>query len=165
MEFPPNWTRETPTNDHVTHCFKNENDRILMTVTDFHANERSFYINYASVVMHLHLNREKKNMVEDDVTVREVVNNNGVGYYFMATGKNWTPQSNEWPYMLRCCYVTMNQFIEITVLCHDQHTETISQAFDFLWKIWSRQFTYKYESHLYIFLFLLLIIYLIIEYR
>ena len=49
---------------------------------------------------------------------------------------------SDWPYLVRCCYlvdhnnITEHTMIEMTILCYDQSSETIQQAFDFLKVNW-----------------------------
>lgn len=137
MIFPANWIRDTPPNKRINYCFYVEEEqklnRILITVNYFDPSKRPTIMQAAQQALKLQIQEEKDNMVEKDIRLQELPGDNGVGYYFMATDRNWSPSNtDEWPYMLRCFYVATNQMIEITVLHHRQPTYIINQVFDML---------------------------------
>lgn len=134
MIFPENWIAKTPTNPRVTYCFtveeNHQNAQVLMTINQFDKKLRPQCVQFACQMMTNQLSEEKYHMVEHDVEVQILRKDNGLGYYFMATDKDWLPESTEWPYLLRCMYVGTHTLVELTVLCYNQESNTIKQAFE-----------------------------------
>ena len=93
---------------------------------------RHHYVQFAHQMMNKELFEEKYRMIEKDTIVQTLRKNGGLGYYFMATDKNWSSNSSGWPYLLRCMYVGKHTTIELTVLCTGQQSNTIKQAFELL---------------------------------
>jgi hypothetical protein len=136
MNFPPNWISMPPPRNNITHCFaieeNNETNQVLITINHFNIKQRPFFVKFARNAMESQILEEKNHMVEQDVEVQVIQSNNGIGYYFMATDRDWTEETGNWPYLMRCFYVYRNTMVELTVLCYHQESAVIRQAFEIL---------------------------------
>lgn len=137
IKFPTTWNPSQTTNNHATYCFDvKENDskmsKILLTLT------KHSPIIISQLVSNLYHNlsaqivKEQHNMVEENVKLQSIHGSSGAGYYFMATDKNYNGSANDWPYMMRCCYISLSYIVEITVLCYDKDSIAISQVTDWI---------------------------------
>ena len=135
LSFPETWIRDMSPN-RITHRFKvsekTHTNNVLMSFCHIDSNLHRSYIKIAYDMLSNQIIDEKDHMVETDVSIHELHNENGDGYYFMATDSHWNGREDDWPYLMRCMYVTKTISVEMTVLCYDKESETIVQAFDFL---------------------------------
>lgn len=138
-DFPTTWNASKTDNNYATHCFDiRENDgkmsRVLLTI------DKIVQLQQYSLIEQLYRNlstqifMEQRNMVETDVVIQALPygSGSGAGYYFMATDKNYNGLNDDWPFMMRCGYVSQKYLIDITVLCYNKESIAISQVMDWV---------------------------------
>jgi hypothetical protein len=137
LNFPTTWTTSQTSNSRVTHCFDiGENNcktsKILLTINKHSPLIISQLISDLYHNLSAQIIEEQHNMVEKDVALQSIHGSSGAGYYFMATDKNYNGLTNDWPYMMRCCYVSLSYIVEMTVLCYYKDSIVISQAMEWI---------------------------------
>lgn len=100
-----------------------------MTITPFHGCNKTCVLKELACYLAYQIEEEKYNMVEEDVKLQYMHGRYGCGVYFMATSKNYNNQKDDFPFMLRCCYLSSNYTVEITVLCQNKESDAIRQVF------------------------------------
>ena len=137
LNFPTEWRQSRTTNTSVTHCFEtidngNKTSRILMTIRPYYGYNRGYTLNDYAWQLAGQIDEEKMNMVEKNVKLQYIQGQFGTGVYFMATDKNYDSQKDDYPFMMRCCYVSRSRVVEITVLCQNKESNAIKQVSDWL---------------------------------
>lgn len=137
INFPTNWKESSTSNTRVSHCFEvNDNDdkisKILLTITQLRKYNRNNVLSGLACNLSYQIEEEKDNMVESNVKLQHTRGKYGSGVYFMATAKNYDNQKDDYPFMLRFCYVSNIYIFEITVLCQNKSSDAIQQVFEWI---------------------------------
>jgi hypothetical protein len=103
-----------------------------MTITPFHGYNRNYALNDMSWKLAGQISEEKDNMVEKNVKLQNIHGQFGDGVFFMATDKNFDGNVDDYPFMMRCCYVSRNYVSEITVLCQNKDSNAIKQVIEWV---------------------------------
>jgi hypothetical protein len=134
--FPSNWNEVYQENNtFVFTSFDSTNDtRILIILHSISSASKQDILLQLKRNLEQQVQDESKNILETGV---HVIPFSDSGYYFTATDKNWSESDvgHDWPYMLRSIYVTDSLAVELTVLCYDQSSATIQEAFEWMKKI------------------------------
>ena len=137
LNFPTNWKKCSTTNMTATHCFEmydicDSSSRILMTIKPFYGYNRNYTLNDLAQKLAVQIDEEKRNMVEENVKLQYIQGLYGNGVFFTATDKNYDSQKGDYPFMMRCCYISNRYVVEITVLCKSMNSEAIKQIFEWM---------------------------------
>jgi hypothetical protein len=121
----------------ATHCFEmsdisNSSSRILLTISPFYGYDRNYTLNDLARKLAGQIDEEKGNIVEENVKLQYIQGLYGNGVFFTATDKNYDSQKDDYPFMMRCCYISNRYVVEITILCQSKNSNVITQIFEWM---------------------------------
>ena len=78
------------------------------------------------------IEQERDRIAEQQITIHQLKKEPNLGFYFTATDRDhWKLEidhGDDWPYMMRCFYITPKLLLEISVFCQGSQWRELQNA-------------------------------------